>query len=181
MKTYGKEPESIESITAIFARDLAEFPVDKILKAIKTHSQRSQEFPTVADIFGLIKRNGKPEITQAMYINASKKDYENRSAKEHKLISAYEDDYYDSDWKSENYSPSPGFDKDNQLRIENYELKKEINRLGVLLRDARKNITSIEFFAPDEKINKTIAYMRTSGASAKDIRDFCASQGIRHE
>src|SRR4051812_42867699 len=72
MKTYGKEPESLEGITRIFKRALSAFSVDHILRAVSTHAQRSQEFPTVADIVGLIRRNGRPPLTESQYIAISR-------------------------------------------------------------------------------------------------------------
>ncbi len=73
IKTYGKEPESLDSIIEGFDCDLAGYPAEKSLLAIKTHSQRSQEFPTTADIIGLIRRNGRPPLTEAQFVAINRK------------------------------------------------------------------------------------------------------------
>lgn len=86
MKTYGKEPESLESIIRIFKKDLAKYPTEKILKAISTHAERNDEFPTVSDISGLIKRNGRAPIKESDIISIRKKEVCDWSRAEGQLV-----------------------------------------------------------------------------------------------
>ena len=178
MKTYGKEPESLESITAIFARDLADYPADKIMKAIKTHSQRSQEFPTVADIIGLIKRNGKTAPTKEMYISASKMDYEDRSYEQHRIIKEYEAEYHESEWGTEHSDPV----KAESHLLENAALRNqiaELRRENDMAWNEIKTLRQAQAKAPEpskqDRINKTIEFMKQSGSSQADIETFLLS------
>jgi hypothetical protein len=55
MKTYGKEPESLDSIIDLFIETLAGFPWDEINCAMTEHAKVSPEFPTPAEIVAIIK------------------------------------------------------------------------------------------------------------------------------
>jgi hypothetical protein len=56
MKTYGKEPESLDSIIDLFSETLSEFSWDEINIAMTQHAKASPEFPTPAEIVLLIKQ-----------------------------------------------------------------------------------------------------------------------------
>ena len=47
-----------------FIAQLGEYPSEKVMKAFKTHIQRSPKMPTLADICLLIKHNGRAPITK---------------------------------------------------------------------------------------------------------------------
>lgn len=181
MKTYGKEPDSLEAINNVFARDLAEFPIDKIELAFKTHSQRSQEFPTVADIVGLIKRNGKPPMTEAQFISISRKDGADRTPEDWQFL---------RDWEAQNRegwggeAPDPKKEESSarevlRLRERVKELEVEVRRLSELLRSERQG-KGLERPVPsqEEKIQNTVKAMRESGANEEDIAEFLKPYGL---
>src|SRR5262245_32536595 len=56
MKTYGKEPESLESIISLFNETLADYPAEWILLAMHEHAKVSAEFPTPAEIIAKINQ-----------------------------------------------------------------------------------------------------------------------------
>lgn len=55
MKTYGKEPESLESIISLFNETMAEYPIEKVLEAMHSHAKASPEFPTPAEVIKRIE------------------------------------------------------------------------------------------------------------------------------
>lgn len=68
MKTYGKEPESLESIVDLFTEVFSETPFTRIADAMKEHAKCSSEFPTPADLFKIMEgwndremSNNRPE------------------------------------------------------------------------------------------------------------------------
>lgn len=185
MKTYGKEPESLESIIRIFTRDLGHFPADKVMKAISVHSQRSQEFPTVSDIVGLIKRKGKPPLKESDIISIRKKDGEFRTPEEWQMLREWDNEQQEG-WSDE---PDPVKDaatlaENIRLRAELTALKAEYQRLGDMLKAERegkplppprplKTAHTLE-----EKIKNTIAQMKADGAHQEDIDQFCRDYGV---
>lgn len=173
MKTYGKEPESLENIIAVFVSDLEDYPTDKILKAIKTHSQRSQEFPTVSDIVGLIKRNGKPPLSKEIYISLSKKDAEHRTSADWSYIREYEAQAHDDEWGADERQAEDWQHERARLLDKVHTLETECRKLADLLKRERERTT------PDptpktmpEKIAKTVDVMRNTGASEEMINEF---------
>lgn len=135
MKTYGKEPESLQSIIPLFATALAKYPIDLVMKAFDTHAARCQEFPTRFDIVNLIERNGKPPMSKELYINISKKSPEFRNANEWEYMREYEKQQRGDDWETSYAEDSKAnLVADNErLRKLNGELKAEIKRLNALV------------------------------------------------
>lgn len=180
MKTYGKEPESLVSITQIFLNDLAEFPPEKVMMAIKTHSQRSQEFPTVADLVGIIKRNGKPPLKESDVIAVRKKDGELRTPDDWQLLREW--DHQQSDgWQTDYYDKVKEETKDaeiTRLRKQVFELKQESDRAWEEVKKLRVS-QGIEKPAPEvqDQIDRTVAMMREMGAPQNDIDEFLVLQG----
>lgn len=183
MKTYGKEPESLESIISLFNETLAEFTMDHIVLAMKVHAQRSQEFPTPADIVGIIRRKGRPPLSREMYISISKKDPEDRSGDDWKYLRAYEaehstevSDFVDQAKETAN--------RDENLRLRNQvrELQAEIGKLSHLLHESRR-AKGLEKPKPSvqEQVNRTVAEMRRGGASEEDIERFAKQYGVTLE
>jgi hypothetical protein len=180
MKTYGKEPESLDSIIEVFNTDLASFPAAKILKAMSTHAQRSQEFPTVADIVSLIRRNGKPPLSESAYIAIQKKAGEDRTPDDWQYLRDYEADQRGG-WQDE-----PDQRKQDDLLAENTRLRQEVaqlrvetHRLNNLLQAERlsKGIEKPKL-SEEDKVNRTIAIMRADGAAEADIAAFAAQYGL---
>lgn len=177
MKTYGKEPESLKSIVKIFLKDLAAYPLDKILKAITLHAQRSQEFPTVADIVGLIKRGGRAPITKEVYIAISKKDGELRTPEEWKTLREYEAEQIQEEFGRD--EPRVDTGENERLRQRIKELETEYARLAEVLHQT-KMAKGLERPKPSaqEKIDNTVAEMRRMGASEEDVEQFIRECGV---
>lgn len=177
MKTYGKEPESLKAIISVFLRDLAQFPADIILKAISTHAQRSDEFPTVADIYGLIKRNGKAPITEAMYVAANRKDGADRTGEDWEIIREFEADRF-TGWDDgvpelDRYRELQ--DEITRLRNENASLWSEKERAWGEVRKYRESMSLKEEIPLSDKVNRTIEAMKAAGAPQADIDEFLDS------
>lgn len=170
MKTYGKEPESLESITKIFTTDLEEFPAETVLKAIATHAKRCDEFPTVADIHGLIKRGGKPPLKESDIIAIRKKDGEDRTSAEWQML---------RDWEAEQQGgwatqPDPArqqadLQENIRLRQKVKELEAENRRLGYLVQEQKQNPPTKPSFDEQSAIDKTVAWLESVGAPQADI------------
>lgn len=92
MDTYGKPPSSIGDVANVFCELLGGHPAPKIEKAMATHLRRSSRFPTIADIEGLIKRNGRPPITDAYYRRLIAKEPNTRTYGEEAVIREYENE-----------------------------------------------------------------------------------------
>lgn len=176
MKTYGKEPESLDSIIEVFASDLAEYPVENIMLAIKTHCQRSQEFPTPADIIGLIKRNGRAAITDAQYIAVSKMMGEDRSPADWQLMRDYEAE------KRTGWNGAEDPKKETDYRDENIRLRQEIKRLKAqfdcmtMVARERVEVRRLQAESPAVKVENTVVMMQKEGFSQTDIDAFILSQ-----
>ncbi|WP_088255259.1 hypothetical protein [Fimbriiglobus ruber] len=183
MKTYGKEPESLESIISLFTEALASFPPEQIMQALTLHAQRSAEFPTPADIVGLIKRNGKPPLSQAVYIAIQKKAGEDRSPEDWQYLREYEAQQREEFEGPRDTRQAEEMRQENRrLHTELTELRKECNRLAKLLQDARvaKGIEP-PVLKDGDKVRATIAAMREAGAPAEDIEQFAREHGVSVE
>jgi chromosome condensin MukBEF MukE localization factor len=178
MKTYGKEPESLESILPLFQSALAEYPIEKITRALDIHASRSQEFPTRFDIVSLIKRNGKPPLSEAMYITISKKYGEDRTASEWQYVREFEAEQHEQSCElSDAMANEANAIENAQLRKEILSLGDEVKRLGNLLHEERKR-NGLDRPKPtlQEKINATVDAMRKGGAPEADIEAFMKAE-----
>ncbi len=90
LKLYGKEPEALESMTPMFNLVLAEYPMEKIQKAMAFYLKTNNEMPAPADIAMIIERGNKPPFDRAVYISISKKRGEDRSSDEWEYVRDYE-------------------------------------------------------------------------------------------
>ena len=179
MKTYGKQPEALLSITKVMLRDLADFPPEKILNAFKLHAQRSDEFPTTADIIGLIKRNGRPPLRESDIIAIRKKPGDTRTDDEWAMLREWEAQQQDG-WRDES-EPM----RDTSLAVENARLRQEviglkgeIKRLSGQLHEARM-AKGLEKPKPSQqqKLADTVKAMRDGGATEADIDEFLLPYG----
>ncbi len=169
MKTYGKEPETLTAITNILLRDLSDFSTDKIMKAFQTHAQRNQEFPTTADLVGLIKRNGKPPLKESDIIAIRKKDGEFRNSAEWAMLREWEAQQTEQ-WDN----PSPIKQAETvtemlRLRQQVKELKQENARAWAKV--SEKNNKPKEGGGSD-KITATLEYLKSMNAPQSDIDAF---------
>lgn len=180
MKTYGKEPEALDGIIAVMMRDLQDFEPQTVLRAFSTHAQRSQEFPTTADIVGLIKRNGKPPMLESRYISISRKNGEDRTDEEWRYLKAYESEQA-SGWNdTHDTAKQDDFREENiRLRQEGFEARMENKRLNRVIDEMRAKLAEPAPPPPShaEKVRRTIAAMAAANFPKADIDAFRAQQG----
>ena len=90
LRIYGKEPEALESVIAMFRLVLADYPVGAITDGFRVWLKRSNEMPTPADIASIIERGGKPPLERAVYVSLSRKAAEQRTSDEWAYMREYE-------------------------------------------------------------------------------------------
>lgn len=90
LKLYGKEPEQIEGVIAMFRMVLADYPMDKIKAAFTFYLRHNSEMPAPADIATIIERGGKPPFERAVYVSISKKHPDQRTSTEWDYMRDYE-------------------------------------------------------------------------------------------
>lgn len=90
LRLYGKEPEALESVVAMFRLVLADYPVEKIIAGFGAWLKRSNEMPTPADIASIIDRGGKPPLERVVYVSLSRKAAEQRTSDEWAYMREYE-------------------------------------------------------------------------------------------
>ena len=90
LRVYGKEPESLASVIAMFRLVLADYAVGSITDAFRIWLKRSNEMPTPADIASIIERGGKPPLERAVYVSLSRKAAEQRTSDEWAYMREYE-------------------------------------------------------------------------------------------
>lgn len=183
-KMYGRQPENIEIINQVFHKILGKYPARKVLKAFEIWMERSQEFPTPADISGIIKRNGNPPLSREIYISLSKKDGEDRTGADWKYLRNYEEQARDDDWGSDERDEIKTQDwiiERESMRRTISQLRDEVLKLSDLLRrEGEKTQPKLNWKLP-EKIERTIAAMRETGANDEIIREFMESVQIPAE
>ena len=91
LKTYGKEPEQLDSVKKLMHFALADYPWPKIQAALAYYFKHNTEFPAPADIVQIIERGNKPPFDRAVYTSISKKHPADRSSEEWKYMRDYED------------------------------------------------------------------------------------------
>jgi hypothetical protein len=178
-KLYGRQPENIEVINQTFHSVLGKYPSDAVMRSFELWLERSQEFPTPADIVGLIKRNGKPPLSQAMYVAIQKKSGEDRTPADWQYLREYESQQREEFDGPRDARYADEVNQENQrLRVELKELRAEYDRLARLLREAQP-VKGLEPRVPtaEEKVRATIAAMRAAGASEDDVEQFAREHG----
>lgn len=140
---YGRQPENIEVINQVFHNLLGKYPSGSVLKAFEIWMIRNQEFPTPADIVGLIKRKGKAPLSKEVYIAASKKDPEHRSSSDWAYLREYEAEMQESEWGVEEGFDEPqktyAYIAENRaLRTQITEMQKDYDLLAEVLHKERR-------------------------------------------
>lgn len=184
-KTYGKTSDDMAKMQRGFVTMLGNYPPEKIIKAFTTHVQRSEELPTLAGIISLIKRNGKPPLTEAYIVGLSRKNPEERTPQDWADLREWEALMRD-DWGVE--SPAQDDPRIKGLQEENKRLRAEVRRLeSILERESVRELLAEEAqkvvavkraaleIPPEEQIKRTVAMMRETGASDDDVLEFLAS------
>lgn len=64
-RTYGKQAGELHTVVKIFLSDLSEYTGEKVAEAIVKWRKTRQEFPTPADIAGIL--NPQPRFDSAVY------------------------------------------------------------------------------------------------------------------
>lgn len=90
LKTYGKEPEQLESVKKFFHFALADYPWERIREALAYYIKNNAEFPTPADIVQIIQRGNKPPFDRAVYVSITKKHADQRTGEEWAYMREYE-------------------------------------------------------------------------------------------
>jgi hypothetical protein len=179
-KVYGRQPENVELINQAFHSVLGKFPANSVIRAFELWLERSQEFPTPADIVGLIRRNGKPPLSQARYVAIQKKDGEHRTPEDWQYLREYEAALSEEFDGPRDTRYTEEVNRENQrLRAEVAELRKEKNRLTTLLHETRA-AKGLERQAPtvEEKVRATILAMRAGGGAEEDVELFARENGV---
>ena len=172
-KTYGKDPEALESMIPLFTTALADFPIEKIEKAFDTFSQRSDEFPTRFDIITIIKRNGRPPIKESDIIAINKKDGSDRTPADWQMLREW-NAQQSEEWDDDTSTRDTNLQRDNEsLRRKISALEQENKKLADLLHETKME-KGLEKPKPSmqEKIDNTVKAMRDGGASEADIEEF---------
>lgn len=169
----------MEAITILFHRICESYPAEKVIKAFERWLETSTEFPTPADIIGLIKRNGRPPLKESDIIAIRKKDGELRTPDDWKMLRQWEAQQLD-EWAGDEAAEQQ---KVSQLLKDNESLRKqlraaydEIRRLGDLIQAIRNEKPPED----ENKISKTIDYMKSIGAPQSDIDDFITMHAQSH-
>lgn len=90
LKTYGKEPEQLDSVKKLMHFALADYPWQKIQAALAYYFKHNSEFPAPADIVQIIERGNKPPFDKAVYTTISKKHPADRNSDEWAYMREYE-------------------------------------------------------------------------------------------
>jgi len=181
-KLYGRSVENADIISEVFHRALANQPSGKVIKAFELWLSREVEFPTLADINGLIKRNGRPPIKESDVIAARKKDPSDRSGFDWGVIRGWEEQQSEGwDARHEEY-------RITAIQSENLRLRKRVKDLENQLEEARREPKEPpKPFEPTPRLSSydkavnTVRFMRDTGYTTKDIEEFALSAGITIE
>jgi hypothetical protein len=145
------------------------------VKSIETWLERSEEFPTPADLVNLIKRNGKPPLRESDIVVIRKKDGADRTRAEWYLLAEWDaqaQEGWGSDYRDEQ-KESATLQENIRLRTELRELRAECGRLAELLRRERQQKSLPVPAVPlQDKVQRTVDAMRAGGAPQADIDEF---------
>lgn len=77
LKVYGKEPEQLKNVNAMFQLALADYPMAKIREAILFYIRHNSGLPDPGDIIQIIMRGGnKPPFERSVYVRLAQKHKE---------------------------------------------------------------------------------------------------------
>lgn len=91
LKTYGKEPEQLDSVKKLMHFALADYNIQQVREAFAYYFKHNSEFPAPADIVQIIERGNKPPFDRAVYVTISKKAADQRTSAEWAYMRDYED------------------------------------------------------------------------------------------
>jgi len=90
LKVYGKQPEELAAVNAMFQLVLSDYPMADIRKAFAVYLKRHNDLPAPADVVQIIERDGKPPLERSVYIAISKKEPETRTTSDWAYMRDYE-------------------------------------------------------------------------------------------
>lgn len=174
-KLYGRDVGNTETVIRIYQKILGNYRGDKVIRAFEIWIERSQEFPTAADIVNLVKRNGKPPLKESDIITIRKKDGEDRTPDDWATLREWDkqqQEGFGTDFIDEQKDLAT-MQENIQLRTEIRELKAEYARLAEILRqkEQSKGLPTSEIKLED-KLLRTVEFMKQNGASQIDIDEF---------
>ena len=185
--TFGKTPEQLETMTDGFLSMLGDFPAKKVMLAFETHVKRSRNLPALADIIGLIKRNGKPELKDMDYRIILDKNPKERTMWDWQVLKD-RDAEMNEGWGNDTPPPPPAQTVPESDRVAALKAKlDEAQRNAKQATDAsaglRKQIIALqaELQAKNDESLNTIAWLRDNGGSISQIADFIDHQRIAKE
>lgn len=180
-KLYGREPEAFEASVQVIQRVLSGYPAEKAEKAVLTWLERSAEFPTPADLVGLIKRNGKPPLRESDIIAIRKKEGADRTREEWDALKEWDAQQSEGWGGADDQAKLDATLADNiRLRNEIMGLRDEVRRLSDLLK-AREAVSLEQAPAAPpprpvpslkERIDAVVSSMRLFGASEEEVAQF---------
>lgn len=88
-RTFGKEVAAYPQTVTAFLCELAEYPANSIIPAFKKFIRLDKEFPTVADICGIIEERVKLDKALFMELSRKPRDGGYLSDKEHDYLRKY--------------------------------------------------------------------------------------------
>jgi len=181
-KLYGRDVANSGTIIDLFQRMMGKYPADKVIRAFEIWMERSQEFPTPADIISLIKRNGKPPLKESDIIAIRKKDGQDRTPDDWKKL---------HEWENEQKGGGES-DNDAQARVHTDRVENTRLRLRVAELEAKnakawgivknmRSITPVAKISPsapeDDKIQRTISHLIAAGVPENIINEFKEEAG----
>ena len=90
LKVYGKQPEELAAVNAMFQLVLSDYAMADIRKAFGIYLRRHNDLPAPADIVQIIERDGRPPLDRAVYIAISKKHPEDRTREDWAYMREYD-------------------------------------------------------------------------------------------
>lgn len=176
---YGRDPQSLAASTFVFHQVLGDYPADLVELAIKRWIQREQQYPTPADIDGMIRRNGKPVVERATAAAIYRQPRDTWTAEQESIIGRFEAQQDDDNLGYIPEQRKADLEESNiirEMKKEIANLKSENIRLQALLRESRQqNALPSPKLAIQQRIENTVANMRASGASQGHITEFLES------
>ncbi len=178
-KLYGREVANTGTVIGLFQSMLAKYPAEKVIRAFEIWLEKSQEFPTPADIIGLIKRNGNPPLSKEMFIAISKKDGEDRTPDDWQYLRDYDAEQRGEAWDDADEQ------KQQNLQAENTLLRQQIKKMEDDYRVLADTLSEVKMakgiekppLSILEKAQRTIDAMKAAGAKDEDIKTFADEYG----
>lgn len=174
-ETYGKTPQQLETMVDAMIGMLGDYQPDLVMRAFRTHVERSSKLPTLADIVGLIRRGGRPEVTYSDVIEARKVPADTRTPEDWELIRRWDAQQQEGWSVADSHTDEALRSENRRLREEVMELKKRNTALAIELRVIREELEKKPKITEDRRALDTIEWLRSVGATEAEIRSVAQS------